>query len=158
MRKEYQRSTLDSEKLITTQIDTLFKKIYNKINHVTHFVQNHRKLFRTWVTSSSLKLLETEPKTQCTACLSNWNVGIVYRTCGAFLAERNRGHSKNSLNIRWIFFQSLSISSRREDLMATDLAKSQEVNITWRTIEEMQRHSSQESMTDSSEIMSSVFE
>ena len=31
------------------------------------------------------ELLETEPKTQCTACLSCWNIGIVYCTCGHFL-------------------------------------------------------------------------
>ena len=30
-------------------------------------------------------LLETEPKTQCIECLSYWNVGIVYCTCGHFL-------------------------------------------------------------------------
>ena len=31
------------------------------------------------------ELLETEPKTKCTACLSFWNVGIVYCTLGHFL-------------------------------------------------------------------------
>ena len=35
----------------------------------------------------------------------------------AFLAERNRGQSKNSLNIRWTFFHSQSMSLRSEDLM-----------------------------------------
>ena len=30
-------------------------------------------------------LLETESKTQCAACLSYWNIGIVYCTCGHFL-------------------------------------------------------------------------
>ena len=33
------------------------------------------------------ELLETDPKTQCTACLSYWNVGIVYCTCGHLLKE-----------------------------------------------------------------------
>ena len=33
------------------------------------------------------ELLETDPKTQCTACLSCWNVGVVYCTCGHFLQE-----------------------------------------------------------------------
>ena len=39
-------------------------------------------------------LFETDPKTQCTACLSYWNVGIVYCTCGHSLqkeTEANRG-------------------------------------------------------------------
>ena len=31
------------------------------------------------------ELLETEPKTQCTVCLSYWNIGIVYCTTGHFL-------------------------------------------------------------------------
>ena len=33
------------------------------------------------------ELLETEPKTQCTACLSYRNIGIVYCTCGHFLQK-----------------------------------------------------------------------
>ena len=36
------------------------------------------------------ELLETEPKTQCTACLSFWNIGIVYCTCEHFL-RKGRG-------------------------------------------------------------------
>ena len=34
------------------------------------------------------ELLETEPKTQCTVCLSYWNIGIVYCTCGHFLRKQ----------------------------------------------------------------------
>ena len=33
------------------------------------------------------ELLETEPKTQCTVCLSYWNIGIVFCTCGHFLCK-----------------------------------------------------------------------
>ena len=36
------------------------------------------------------ELLETEPKTQCKVCLSYWNIGIVYCTCGHFL-RKERG-------------------------------------------------------------------
>ena len=36
------------------------------------------------------ELLETEPKTQCTVCLSYWNIGILYCTCGLFL-HKERG-------------------------------------------------------------------
>ena len=36
------------------------------------------------------ELLETEPNTQCTVCLSYWNIGIVYCTCGYFL-RKGRG-------------------------------------------------------------------
>ena len=33
------------------------------------------------------ELLETDPKTQCKACLSYWSEGIVYCTCGHLLKE-----------------------------------------------------------------------
>ena len=36
---------------------------------------------------------EVNPKTQCTACLSDWNAGIVYCTCWHFL-HKERGQSK----------------------------------------------------------------
>ena len=40
------------------------------------------------------ELLETEPKTQCKACLSYWNIGIVYCTCGHFLHKETEGNRK----------------------------------------------------------------
>ena len=39
------------------------------------------------------ELLETEPKTQCKVCLSYWNIGIVYCTCGYFL-RKGRGATR----------------------------------------------------------------
>ena len=79
------------------------------------------------------ELLETEPKTQCTACLSYWNIGIVYRTCGHFCRKKQRS-IENSLNFRWTSFQSQSKSSRREELMDTEMGKIQETkNIIWPT-------------------------
>ena len=36
------------------------------------------------------ELLETEPKPQCKACLSYWNIGILYLTCGHFLHKETR--------------------------------------------------------------------
>ena len=33
------------------------------------------------------ELLDTEPKTQCKVCLSHWDIGIVYCTCGHFLRK-----------------------------------------------------------------------
>ena len=78
------------------------------------------------------ELLETDPKTQCTACLLNWNGGIVYCTCGHLLKEivANRGFIEK----HWTFFQFQRTSSRREDRTATDMGKSQETkNIIWLT-------------------------
>ena len=79
------------------------------------------------------ELLDTELKTQCTACLSFWNTGIVFAHAG--ISCRKKQHSiDNSLNIRWTFFQSPSMSSRKEELMATDMGKNQETkNIIWLT-------------------------
>ena len=48
------------------------------------------------------ELLETEPKTQCTVCLSYWNTGILYCTCGHFLqkeTEANRGFVKYTMDL-----------------------------------------------------------
>ena len=39
------------------------------------------------------ELLETEPKTQCKVCLTYWNIGIVYCTCGHFL-RKGRGENQ----------------------------------------------------------------
>ena len=48
------------------------------------------------------ELLETEPKTQCTVCLSYWNIGILYCTCGHFLRkgrEANQQFIKFSMDL-----------------------------------------------------------
>ena len=80
------------------------------------------------------ELLETDPKTQCKACLSYWNVGIVYCTCGHFFQKEIVANRSFIVYTRWIFFHFQSMSSRREDLMATDMGKSQETrNIIWLT-------------------------
>ena len=42
--------------------------------------------------------LDTEPKTQCTVCLSYLNIGIVYCTCGHFLRE---GRGENQQFIKY---------------------------------------------------------
>ena len=39
------------------------------------------------------ELLDTEPKTQCKVCLSYWDIGIVYCTCGHFL-RKGRGENQ----------------------------------------------------------------
>ena len=43
------------------------------------------------------ELLETEPKTQCTVCLSFWNIGVLYCTCGHFL-HKERGANQQFIN------------------------------------------------------------
>ena len=47
------------------------------------------------------ELFETDPKTQCTECLSYWTEGIVYCTCGHLLKETvaNRSFIEFSLDL-----------------------------------------------------------
>ena len=59
------------------------------------------------------ELLETDPKTQCKACLSYWNIGILYCTCGHFLHKEEEGRISNSSITRWTLFQFRSTSSRK---------------------------------------------
>ena len=42
------------------------------------------------------ELLETEPKTQCKACLLYWNTGMIYCTCGHFL------HKETGVNRKFV--------------------------------------------------------
>ena len=48
------------------------------------------------------EMLKTEPKTQCKACPSYWNIGMVYCTCGHFLhkeTEVNRKFVKYTMEL-----------------------------------------------------------
>ena len=106
------------------------------------------------------ELLETEPKTQCTACLSYWNVGIVYCTCGHFLQKEtavNRKFVKYTMD--FLSLPEYVIKERRaqghrygkkpgdkEYFTANQLKKRRKKNI------------SKESMIDSYEIKNSVVE
>ena len=89
------------------------------------FSQESKQMIQDVGNFELCELLETEPKTQCTTCLTYWNTSELYCTCGHFL-HKERGSIGNSSNIRWTFFQSLSMSSRREDLMDIDMVKSWE--------------------------------
>ena len=77
------------------------------------------------------ELLETEPKTQCTVFYHTGT--LVYSTARAGIScIKKEGPIKNSSVIRWTFFQSLSTSSRKEDLMDIDMVKSRETRNTLR--------------------------
>ena len=54
------------------------------------FSPESKKMIREVWNIVSCELLETEPNTQCTVCLSYWNICFVYRTCGHFL-RKGRG-------------------------------------------------------------------
>ena len=76
------------------------------------------------------ELFETDPKTQCKACLSFWSNGIVYCTCGHFLKE--------SVAYRRFIFYTMDLLSipeyviKKEDLTATDMGNFQKTKkIIW---------------------------
>ena len=48
-------------------------------------VQNQKQMIQDVGKIELCELLETEPKTQCKVCLSYWNTGMIYCTCGHFL-------------------------------------------------------------------------
>ena len=51
------------------------------------------------------ELLETEPKAQCKVCLSYWDIGIVYCTCGHFLRKGTEEKSEIHQVHKWTSFQ-----------------------------------------------------
>ena len=78
-----------------------------------------------WVTSNYVNCSRRNPKRIAQRV---YHTGIpVWSTARAGIAcTKKQGSIGNSSNIRWTFFQSLSMSSRREDLMDIDMVKSRE--------------------------------
>ena len=77
------------------------------------------------------ELLETEPKTQCKVCLSYWNIGIIYCTCGHLL-HKERGANQQFINYTMGLLSVLNTSSRKDDLTDIDMVKSRETRNTIR--------------------------
>ena len=61
----------------TTRMDMLFNETYNKINHLIPSIKNQNKWFM-----------------KCKVCLSYWDIGIVYCTCGHFLRKGTEENKK----------------------------------------------------------------
>ena len=90
----------------STSVRELIQKIENHPNRhaLQSDLQQHRqfnpfspeskKMIQEVGNIELFELLETDPKTQCTACLSYWNVRIVYCTCGHFL-QREKEANRN---------------------------------------------------------------
>ena len=49
------------------------------------FSEMSKKMIKDMGNVELFELFETDPKTQCTECLSYWSEGIVYCTCGHLL-------------------------------------------------------------------------
>ena len=106
------------------ELDLQQNKAYNP------FSATAKKMIKDVGNVELFELFETDPKTQCKACLSYWSDGIVYCTCGNLLKETvtNRSVIDNTLDL-------LSIREyviKKGRLMATDMGKLQKIkNISW---------------------------
>ena len=76
------------------QRDLQQNKAYNP------FSMTSKKMIQDVGNVELFELFETNPKTQCTECLSYWSEGIVYCTCGHLLKESvaNRGVIQKTLD------------------------------------------------------------
>ena len=106
------------------------------------------------------ELLETEPKTRCTVCLSYWNVGIVYCTCAHFLQKItvvNRKLVKYTMDLLSLpehVIKKGTLHGHRYGKKPGD----KEYCLANQLKKKCKRKSSKESMTESFEIVNSVFE
>ena len=77
------------------QRDLQQNKAYNP------FSAKPKKMIQDTGNVELFELFETDPKTQCTECLSYWSEGIVYCTCGHLLKESaaNRGVIQYTLDL-----------------------------------------------------------
>ena len=90
----------------STSVRELIQKIENhpdrhalqqdlrKIQAYNPFSPESKKMIQDVGNIELSELLETEPKTQCKACLSYWNIGIVYCTFVHFLQEETAVNRK----------------------------------------------------------------
>ena len=58
------------------------------------FSQESNQMIRDVGNIELCESLKTEPKTQCKVCLSYWNIGILYCTCGHFLHKERRANQQ----------------------------------------------------------------
>ena len=66
------------------------------------FSKESRDVIKAAGNTELCELLDVEPKAQCKVCLSYWDVGIVYCTCGHFLrdgTEENKRYLKYTLDL-----------------------------------------------------------
>ena len=80
----------------------LFKKDLQQNQSFNPFSPESKQIIRDVGNIELCELLETEPKTQCTVCVSYWNTGILYCTCGHFLQKEtavNRKFVKDTMDL-----------------------------------------------------------
>ena len=79
----------------TTRNDMLFNETYDRINQSFNpFSPESKEMIHEVGNIELCELLDTEPKMQCKVCLSYWDIGIVYCTCGHFLRKGTEENKK----------------------------------------------------------------
>ena len=78
------------------------------------------------------ELIDVEPKTQCKACLSYWDVGIVYCTCGHFLRDDTTENKKYIKSVLDLFLFRTSTSGKVDHTVTDTERKKVIKNITLR--------------------------
>ena len=61
---------------------------------INPFSQESKQMIHEVGNTELCELLDMEPKTQCKVCLSYWDIGIVYCTCGHCLRKGTEGNKK----------------------------------------------------------------
>ena len=94
------------KQLHSTSVRQLIQKIENHPNRhslqrdlqqsqsFNPFSPESKQMIRDVGNIEFCELLETEPKTQCKVCISYWDTGIVYCTCGHFLRKGTEENKK----------------------------------------------------------------
>ena len=95
------------------------------------FSPESKKMNQEVATSNCLNCSRRIPKRSAQhACHTGTQASSVAHAC--ITCRKKQRIIEISINIRWTFFHFQSVSSRSEDLMATDMGKSQETNnIIW---------------------------
>ena len=137
----------------------LFDKIYNRVNHLIHSVQNHNKWFMKLETSNCVNWSTRNPKRSAkyVYILGQWHRLLHVR---ALLAKKKRGKTEIQQNTRWTYFQFPTKSKREDDLTDTDTVRIRETRnitlpISWKSA---RRRTSKVSMTDLYEMNNSAID
>ena len=96
-----------------------------KNKHMTLSVQNQRKWFRMWATSNCVNCSKRNPKRSAQGVYHTERSVYSITRAGISCKKKERPINKSSIK-RWTFFQSQSMSSRREDLTDTNVGNNQE--------------------------------
>ena len=146
-------------RLRTTQIDMLFKKTYNRVNHLIPSVKNQNKWFGRLETLNCVNCSRRNPK-RSAQCVDHTGTFVYFIARAGISCRKKEGGISNSSIIRWTF-QFLNTSSRKDDLTDIDMVKNRETRNTirltrWRR--NARKSISKESMIDSYEIQNSVIQ